>query len=113
MVICAQYRPTRENSSFGRPSDRRTHSAQVVFVGNIGYAIAEHIAEKLDGQLWEAFLIKRLFCPLKITAGQDPTGENQPWLHDDKGVPLPLNSRLADNPPCLGPAGRIHAVLID
>jgi len=44
---------------------------------NVGYAIAGHLAEKLDGQTWETLLEKRLFRPLKITAGQGPAGTDQ------------------------------------
>ena len=82
---------------------------------NVGYAIAGHLAEKLDGQTWETLLEKRLFRPLKITAGQGPAGtegkEDQPWPHDSKGQPLPVNGPGCDNPPSLGPAGRVHASL--
>ena len=56
---------------------------------------------------------KRIFQPLKMTAGHGPTGENQPWPHGPKGTPLPLNGLMSDNPPSLGPAGRVHASLTD
>jgi len=82
---------------------------------NIGYAVAGHIAEKLEGKLWEDLIEKRLFRPLKIIAGQGPAGaegtEDQPWPHDEKGQPLPANGLSSDNPPSLGPAGRVHASL--
>ena len=82
---------------------------------NVGYAIAGHIAEKLDGRPWEALLEKRVFQPLKITAGQGPVGtegkDDQPWPHDEKGRALPANGSASDNPPSLGPAGRVHASL--
>jgi CubicO group peptidase (beta-lactamase class C family) len=79
---------------------------------NVGYAIAGHIAEKLDGKPWEDLLEARLFKPLGITAGQGPVGtpgsDDQPWPHDSKGQPLPTNGPLSDNPASLGPAGRVH-----
>ena len=82
---------------------------------NVGYAIAGHLAEKLDGKPWEVLLEKRLFKALKITAGQGPVGtegkDDQPWPHDSKGSALPVNGPRCDNPPSLGPAGRVHASL--
>lgn len=80
---------------------------------NIGYAVAGHLAEKLDGAQWEELIEKRLFRPLKMTAGQGPTGEGQPWPHDLHGKPLPANGPVADNAPSLGPAGRVHASLTE
>lgn len=80
---------------------------------NVGYAVAGHLAEKLDKKPWEELIQKRLFKPLKITAGQGPAGtegkEDQPWPHDANGKPLPGNGPASDNPPSLGPAGRVHA----
>jgi CubicO group peptidase (beta-lactamase class C family) len=80
---------------------------------NVGYAVAGHIAEKLERRPWEDLIQKRLFKPLKITAGQGPVGtegkDDQPWPHDAKGSPLPGNGPASDNPPSLGPAGRVHA----
>ncbi len=84
---------------------------------NVGYAIAGHVAEKLDGKSWEDLIQKRLFQPLKITAGQGPAGtagkDDQPWPHDAKGKPLPDNGPSSDNPPSLGPAGRVHSSMAD
>ncbi len=82
---------------------------------NIGYAIAGHLAGKLDHQLWEDLIQKRLFRPLQITAGQGPAGregtDDQPWPHDASGHPLETNGPASDNPPSLGPAGRVHLSL--
>lgn len=79
---------------------------------NVGYAIAGHIAEKLDRKPWENLIETRLFKPLGIIAGQGPAGtpgsDDQPWPHDAKGIPLPTNGPLSDNPVSLGPAGRVH-----
>ena len=87
-------------------------AAGAYLYSNVGYAIAGHIAEKLDGRPWEALLEKRVFQPLKITAGQGPVGtegkDDQPWPHDEKGSALPANGPASDNPPSLGPAGRVH-----
>ena len=95
------------------PPDGRPPSSGTFLYSNVGYAIAGHVAEKLDGKPWEELIEKRLFRPLKITAGHGPTGENQPWPHDLHGTPLPFNGPAADNPPSLGPAGRVHASLTD
>lgn len=82
---------------------------------NIGYAIAGHIAEVLGGKPWETLIQDRIFKPLKITAGQGPAGtegrDDQPWPHNAQGEPLPSNGPTSDNPPSLGPAGRVHASL--
>lgn len=80
---------------------------------NIGYALAGHIAEVLGNKSWESLIQDRLFKPLKINAGQGPAGkegkDDQPWPHDEKGQPFPTNGPPSDNPPSLGPAGRVHA----
>ena len=95
------------------PPDGKPIVPGVFLYSNIGYVIAGHIAEKLEGRLWEEVIAERILRPLKMTAGQGPAGAHQPWPHDSNGHPLPLAGPTADNPPSLGPAGRVHATLTD
>lgn len=82
---------------------------------NVGYTIAGHIAEKLGGKHWEELMDLRIFKPLEMVAGYGPAGRqgktDQPWPHADNGQPLPDNGPLSDNPPSMGPAGRVHCSL--
>lgn len=83
---------------------------------NVGYILAGLVAETVTGKSWEDLMRQLLFEPLGMTrAGFGPPGTpgevDQPWGHSiEKGKRSP--SRL-DNPPCLGPAGRVHAPLAD
>ena len=38
---------------------------------------------------------------------------DQPWGHLDGGRPVAVNGPAADNPPVLGPAGRVHCTIQD
>jgi CubicO group peptidase (beta-lactamase class C family) len=83
---------------------------------NAGYIIAGAIAERVTGQSWEDLMREGLFKPLGMTsAGFGPPGApgkvDQPWGHRTLG-PLHIPSQ-GDNPPVIGPAGRVHASLAD
>ena len=68
------------------------------------------MAEQQAGQSWEAMMERRLLSPLGMTsAGFGPvrSGEGAS-AHDDDGQPSDL-----DNPPVMGPAGRVHCSLAD
>ncbi len=83
---------------------------------NSNYIIAGAILEKLNDISWEELIEKRLFKPLGMTStGFGPMGSRdnieQPWAHqivDDDLIPV-----YADNPPVLGPAGRVHCSITD
>jgi CubicO group peptidase (beta-lactamase class C family) len=83
---------------------------------NAGYIIAGAMAEKVTGHSWEDLMRAGLFKPLGMTtAGFGPPGTegkvDQPWGHRSLGA-LRIPSQ-SDNPPVLGPAGRVHASLTD
>jgi CubicO group peptidase (beta-lactamase class C family) len=83
---------------------------------NQGYSIIGAMLEKLTGTPWEALITERLFKPLHMdSAGFGPPGTrgglDQPWGHtrqESKLVPL-----QEDNPPAIGPGGRVHCTLDD
>ena len=83
---------------------------------NVGYVILGAIIEFKAGRSWEDEAADRLFRPLEMTtAGFGPpgtTGEvDAPWGHhlqDGRAVPTQL-----DNPPVMGPAGRVHCTMAD
>jgi len=83
---------------------------------NHGYVIAAAMAERATGKSWEELVGKRLFEPLKMTtAGFGPPGlpgrTDQPLGHEragDSARPVEIGPE-ADNPPCYGPAGTVHA----
>jgi CubicO group peptidase (beta-lactamase class C family) len=83
---------------------------------NMGYILAGSAIERITGQGWEEAMTSRLFKPLGVTAAGfgPPTGAN-PWGHRPGGGGLVGvdPSGFADNPPALGPAGRIHMTLTD
>jgi len=83
---------------------------------NFGYMIAACMAEQVTGYSWEKLMQERLFDPLEMTtAGFGSPGSkklvDQPWGHEkswNKWKPS-----YEDNPPALGPAGRIHCSIQD
>jgi CubicO group peptidase (beta-lactamase class C family) len=83
---------------------------------NQGYAIIGAMLEKLTGTPWETLITERLFKPLHMdSAGFGPPGTigavDEPWGHTRKFViTVPLQE---DNPPVIGPAGRVHCSLDD
>jgi CubicO group peptidase (beta-lactamase class C family) len=83
---------------------------------NQGYAIVGAMLEKLTGTPWETLITERLFKPLHMdSAGFGPPGTigavDEPWGHTSKFfITVPLQT---DNPPAIGPAGRVHCSLDD
>ena len=83
---------------------------------NLGFLLAALMAEKTSGTCWRDLMKEHVFGPLRMkSAGFGPPSEgndvSQPWGHTligDKHQPTDL-----DNPPVLGPAGRVHATLAD
>lgn len=84
---------------------------------NFGYTIAGALAERVAKDSWENLLQKNLFDLLKMkSAGYGPMGKGeeiaQPWQHRADGTPIAPRLK-ADNPPVMGPAGRVHCSLPD
>lgn len=84
---------------------------------NAGYALAGLMAETVTGKAWEELVAERLFKPLGMdSAGFGAPGANgtfeQPWGHTEDGKPVEPGPN-ADNPPCIAPAGTVHATLDD
>jgi CubicO group peptidase (beta-lactamase class C family) len=85
---------------------------------NLGYIIAGAVVEKITGESWENAISNEIFKPLQMkSAGFGGTGTpgqiDQPWPHTDDGKPTAENGPDMDNPPVLGPAGRIHCSIQD
>jgi len=85
---------------------------------NLGYIIAGAVVEKITGQPWEKEIRSEVFEPLQMTtAGFGGTGTpgqiDQPWPHTADGEPTAANGPVMDNPPVMGPAGRVHCSLQD
>jgi CubicO group peptidase (beta-lactamase class C family) len=85
---------------------------------NLGYIIAAAMVEKTTGKTWEQAITDEVFDPLRMTsAGFGGTGTrgqiDQPWPHTGDGNPAAENGPEMDNPPVMGPAGRIHCSIQD
>jgi CubicO group peptidase (beta-lactamase class C family) len=85
---------------------------------NLGYIIAGAVVEKATGESWETAISNEVFKPLGMTStGFGGTGTpgkiDQPWPHFADGTPAPQNGPTMDNPPVMGPAGRIHCSIQD
>lgn len=85
---------------------------------NLGYIIAAAIVEKTTGKPWEKVIAEEVFQPLHMdSAGFGGTGTpgeiDQPWPHTKDGEPTGENGPDMDNPPIMGPAGRIHCTIQD
>lgn len=85
---------------------------------NLAYIIAGAIVEKVTGKPWQENMVKQVFGPLEMTsAGFGGTGTpgkvDQPWSHTADGQPVPQNGPKIDNPPVMGPAGRVHCTIQD
>jgi CubicO group peptidase (beta-lactamase class C family) len=87
---------------------------------NFNYVVAGAMLEKVYARSWEELMRERLFDPLGMeTAGfgppakglDDAGGIPAPWGHSS--APVDPDSPYADNPPSLGPAGTVHASIID
>jgi CubicO group peptidase (beta-lactamase class C family) len=84
---------------------------------NIGYVTAAVIAEQAADASWEDLMTERIFKPLGMkSAGFGAAGKpgqvDQPWPHRPDGKPVEPGP-FADNPPLIGPAGRVHCSLPD
>jgi len=87
---------------------------------NAGYTIAGAIVEKVMDEPWENLIQERLFAPLQMeTVGFGAMGTpdqlDAPWQHRYRNDHLiPINPGPAsDNPPFLGPGGRVHCSMTD
>jgi CubicO group peptidase (beta-lactamase class C family) len=85
---------------------------------NVGYIIAGAVVEKITGKSWEQAVTDEVFDPLQMqSAGFGGTGTpgqiDQPWPHTADGQPAPSNGPAMDNPPVMGPAGRVHCSIQD
>jgi CubicO group peptidase (beta-lactamase class C family) len=85
---------------------------------NLGYIIAGAVVERITGKTWEQAIADEVFEPLRMkSAGFGGTGTrgqiDQPWPHTDDGKPTAENGPDMDNPPVMGPAGRIHSSIQD
>jgi len=85
---------------------------------NLGYVIVGAIVEKVTGMSWEEAIQERVFKPLKMkSVGFGGTGTpgriDQPWGHKEGGRPAAANGPSVDNPPVIGPAGRVHCTIQD
>lgn len=85
---------------------------------NLGYIVAGAVVERLTGRSWEDVIRAEVFGPLHMTtAGFGGTGTrgriDQPWPHRADGRPMPRNGPATDNPPVMGPAGRVHCSIQD
>ena len=75
---------------------------------NFGYMVAGAMLEQVAQRSWEQLLQEHLFKPLRMrAAGFGPP--KQVAGHNGK----PPQPRQFDNPPVLGPAGRVHCSLRD
>ncbi|MEN0654344.1 MULTISPECIES: serine hydrolase domain-containing protein [Hyphobacterium] len=88
---------------------------------NAGYTVAGTMLEAATGESWETLLVREVFTPLGIEhAGFGPPGStrqvDQPRGHSTSlfgGLnDVPPTAR-ADNPPAMGPAGRVHMAMQD
>lgn len=88
---------------------------------NAGYAVAGEMLAKAGGASYEDLLLKEVLSPLGIrSAGFGAAGKaldtpDQPWGHAARGgrrIALPPGP-LADNPPAITPAGRVHLSIAD
>jgi CubicO group peptidase (beta-lactamase class C family) len=85
---------------------------------NLGYVIAGAMAEKVGEASWEELMKTQIFEPLGMKdvgyGGVGTPGQvDQPWGHAADGKPVGGNGPEMDNPPVVGPAGRVHCSLGD
>jgi CubicO group peptidase (beta-lactamase class C family) len=87
---------------------------------NASYILAGAMAEHATGSSWEELAEKMIFKPLGMkSAGFGPMGTmgkiDQPLQHRLEGTKhIPLDpGYFSDNPPLLGPAGRVHCSVGD
>jgi CubicO group peptidase (beta-lactamase class C family) len=85
---------------------------------NLGYIIAAAAVERITHKSWERAIADEVFDPLQMkSAGSGGTGTpgqiDQPWPHTADGKPAAGNGPNIDNPPVMGPAGRVHCTIQD
>jgi CubicO group peptidase (beta-lactamase class C family) len=85
---------------------------------NLGYVIAGTLAEAVTDSSWEELMKNMIFEPLGMKnvgfGGVGTPGKiDQPWGHMADGKPVSSNGPDVDNPPVVGPAGRVHCSLQD
>jgi CubicO group peptidase (beta-lactamase class C family) len=85
---------------------------------NASYVVAAAMAEAAADASWEELIRDALFKPLGITsAGFGPPGTkgklDQPWGHAFSKADDAFKPSQFDNPPVLGPAGRVHLSIAD
>lgn len=82
---------------------------------NVGYALLGHAIESIDGKAWETLIDADVFEPLGITSAGfgplPPQGREGPFGHVVRGGVT--EAVRIDNPPPLGPAGRVHLTIGD
>ncbi len=113
-VVALRLRAVREE--LAKPPTRAPGSHYEY--SNLGYIIAGAVVEKMTGQSWEKTMSTEIFAPLQMrTAGFGGTGTagqiDQPWPHTADGEPTTENGLAVDNPPVMGPAGRVHCTIQD
>src|SRR5579871_1578279 len=84
---------------------------------NAGFSIAGAMAERVTGEAWEDLMKRRIFEPLGMkSAGFGAPGtketRDQPRGHKADGSAVEPGPS-ADNPAAIGPAGIVHATLLD
>lgn len=89
-----------------------------VHYANLNFIVAGGMLEEAADTAWQELIQTRLFAPLGMTsAGFGPPAANrkieQPWGHQADGKAVDPDSKSADNPPVLGPAGTVHCSLND
>ena len=82
---------------------------------NVGYVVAGAMAERVGKDSWESLLKKHLLEPMGVKQSgfgmvARPSKIDQPMPHDKKGNPV-LPPDATDNPPVMGPAGRLSCSL--
>jgi CubicO group peptidase (beta-lactamase class C family) len=87
---------------------------------NAGYIVAGSLMERATGNSWEELMTRLVFRPLGMTSAAfgapGAAGKlDQPWQHRVAlGLRVPVGpGPRSDNPPVLGPAGRVHCSLDD
>lgn len=85
---------------------------------NLGYIIAGAVIEQVTGKTWERAIQDEVFGPLGMKrvgfGGVGTAGSiDQPWGHEAGGEPVKGNGPSVDNPPVMGPAGRVHSTIQD
>ncbi len=110
----------KRRSVVGRitPAELAAAPGEKFLYSNLGYILAGSMAEQATKTQWEDLLQARLFKPLGMTntgyGGLGTPGKlDEPWGHFEDGKPAASNGPMVDNPPIIGPAGRVHCTLED